>query len=93
MKDILEFISNNQTLIITVVLCATFLFNKLVNHFAANPKEDLWDKMKPYSNAVCSIVFDGVEYLAKSKKMTSAMKSLKSLTIILNRLKDFMTEF
>ena len=82
MKDILEFISNNQTLIITVVLCATFLFNKLVNHLAANPKEDVWDKMKPYSNAVCQIVFDGVEYLAKSKKMTSAMKSMEYANVL-----------
>lgn len=82
MKEILDFISNNQTLIITVVLCATFLFNKLVNHMAANPKEDAWDKMKPYSNAVCSMVFDGVEYLAKSKKMTSAMKSMEYANVL-----------
>lgn len=82
MKDILEFISNNQTLIITVVLCATFLINKLVNRMASNPKEDVWDKIKPYSNAACSLVFDGVEYLAKSKKMTSAMKSMEYANVL-----------
>lgn len=82
MKDILEFISNNQTLIITVVLCATFLINKLVNKMASNPKEDMWDKIKPYSNAACSLVFDGVEYLAKSKKMTSAMKSIEYANVL-----------
>lgn len=77
MKDVLDFISNNQTLIITIVLCTTFLINKLVNHLASNPKEDVWDKIKPYSNAACSLVFDGVEYLAKNKKMSSAMKSME----------------
>ena len=82
MKDIMEFISNNQTLIITIVLCATFLFNKLVNHLASNPKEDVWDKMKPYSNAACQLVFDGVEYLAKNKKMTSAMKSMEYSNVL-----------
>lgn len=82
MKDVLDFISNNQTLIITVVLCATFLINKLVNHMASNPKEDAWDKIKPYSNAACSLVFDGVEYLAKSKKMTSAMKSMEYANVL-----------
>ncbi len=82
MKEVLDFISNNQTLIITIVLCATFLINKLVNHLAANPKQDVWDKIKPYSNAACSIVFDGVEYLAKHKKMTSAMKSIEYANVL-----------
>ena len=50
MKDVLEFISNNQTLIITVVLCATFLINKLVNHMASNPKEDAWDNLMRVKN-------------------------------------------
>ena len=82
MKEILDFISNNQTLIITVILCVTFMLNKLINHLASNPKEDMWDKIKPYSNAACSIVFDGVEYLAKSKKMTSAMKSTEYANVL-----------
>ena len=82
MKEILDFITNNQTLIITLLLCVTFLVNKLVNHMAANPKEDAWDKIKPYSNAACSIVFDGVEYLAKHKKMTSAMKSIEYANVL-----------
>ena len=82
MKEILDFIGNNQTLIITVVLCFTFMLNKLVNYMAANPKEDAWDKIKPYSNAACSLVFDGVEYLAKSKKMTSAMKSMEYANVL-----------
>ena len=82
MKEVLDFITNNQTLIITIVLCATFLINKLVNHLASNPKEDVWDKIQPYSNAACSLVFDGVEYLAKSKKMTSAMKSMEYANVL-----------
>lgn len=82
MKEVLDFITNNQTLIITLLLCVTFLINKLVNKMASNPKEDVWDKIKPYSNAACSLVFDGVEYLAKHKKMTSAMKSMEYANVL-----------
>ena len=82
MKEAIEFITNNQTLIMTVVLCLTFLINKYIDYKASNPKEDIWDKVKPYSNACCSLVFDGVEYLAKTRKMTSAMKSIEYSDIL-----------
>ena len=29
---------------------------------ADRPQEDVWDKIKPYSNAACKLVFDGVFY-------------------------------
>ena len=73
----LEFITQNQTLIITLVLCFTWLANKLINKMAEKPQEDVWDKIKPYANAACKLVFDGVEFLAKSKKMTSAQKGIE----------------
>lgn len=82
MKEAIDFITNNQTLIMTVVLCLTFLINKYIDHKASNPKEDVWDKVKPYSNACCSIVFDGVEYLAKNKKMSSVAKSLEYADVL-----------
>lgn len=77
MKQIIEFITNNQTLIITALLCATWLINKLINYMAAKPQQDIWDKLKPYSNATCQVVFDGVEFLAKNKKMSSAQKAIE----------------
>lgn len=78
----LDFITNNQTLIITLVLCFTWLANKLINRMADKPQEDVWDKIKPYSNAACKLVFDGVEFLAKSKKMTSAQKGIEYADVL-----------
>lgn len=82
MQQTIDFITNNQTLLVTIVLCLTFLINKLINYMASKPKEDVWDKIKPYSNACCSIVFDGVEYLAKNKKMSSVAKSLEYADVL-----------
>lgn len=73
----LQFITDNQTLIITALLCVTWLLNKFINYMAAKPQQDIWDKIKPYSNAACKIVFDGVEFLAKNKKMSSAQKAIE----------------
>ena len=82
MQQIFDFVSNNQITIITVVLCMTWLLNKYINKKADEPQEDGWDKIKPYSNALCTIVFDGVEYLAKTKKMTSLAKSIEYLDVL-----------
>lgn len=82
MENVISFITNNQALLITLVLCLTYIINKIVNYLAEKPKEDIWDKIKPYSNVACSLVFDGVEYLAKSKKMTSAMKSMEYANVL-----------
>lgn len=82
MKDILEFITNNQVLIVTSLLVFVYMFNKLVEKKARDPKEDIWDRIKPYSETLYSIVFDGVEYLSCSKKMTSASKALEYLETI-----------
>lgn len=89
MKQIIEFISNNQILLTTALLCLTYLANKLINYMAAKPQEDVWDRIKPYSNAVCEIVFDGVEALAKTKKMPSVEKAMFYSDI----LKQFDSDF
>lgn len=82
MQQVLDFITNNQTLIITVILCVTYMLNKWINYLAAKPQQDIWDRVKPYSNAACALVFDGVEYLAKHKKMTSAAKSIEYAEVL-----------
>ena len=73
----IEFITQNQTLIITALLCGTWIINKIINYMAAKPQKDIWDKLQPYSNAACQVVFEGVEFLAKNKKMTSAQKAIE----------------
>lgn len=78
----LEFITKNQTLIMTALLCATWLINKLINYMAAKPQKDIWDKLQPYSNAACQVVFEGVEFLSKSRKMTSAQKALEYADVL-----------
>lgn len=77
MEKVLAFITNNQVVLVTVLLCGTWILNKLVNHMASKPKEDVWDKIKPWSETACSLVFNGVEFLAQTVKMTSAQKSIE----------------
>ena len=82
MEKIFEFVSNYQITIVTVILCMTWLLNRYIGKKADEPQDDAWDKIKPYSNTLCSIVFDGVEYLAKTKKMTSLAKSIEYLDVL-----------
>ena len=66
MNEILNFITNNQTLLTAVFLSLFYLANKLINKLAEKPETDVWDTIQPYSSALYKIVFDGVEYLGKS---------------------------
>lgn len=66
MNNILEFITNNQTFLTAILLCFTYLANKLINKMAERPEEDIWDKLQPFSSSLYKIVFDGVEYLGKN---------------------------
>lgn len=75
MKAVLDFITQNQTLICIVLVIGSYFLNKIINMLAARPQEDIWDKIQPYSNALCSIVFDGVEFLSKNTKLTSVQKA------------------
>lgn len=71
-----DFVTNNQLLIGLVLLIGSYFLKRLVDHYAANPKTDTWDTIKPGSDALYSLVHKGVEYAANAKGLDSAKKLL-----------------
>jgi len=70
-------IHDNQLFLTALLFCGSYFLKRLVDHFAARPQTDFWDKLKPGSDALYLLVQRGVDYLAKSKKLDSAAKLLE----------------
>lgn len=75
--NIFEFVTNNQTLIIAVLMIISYFAKRLVDYQAAKPEENVWDKVKPASDVLYQIVHSGVELLAKSKQLPAAEKLIE----------------
>lgn len=71
-----QFVSDNQILLTTALLIASYFLKRLVDHYAARPQADMWDSIKPGSDALYALVHKGVEYAANAKGMDSAKKLL-----------------
>ncbi len=71
-----QFVSENQMLLTAVLLIASYFLKRLVDHYAARPQADMWDSIKPGSDALYSLVHKGVEYAANAKGLDSAKKLL-----------------
>ena len=71
-----QFVSENQMLLTAALLIASYFLKRLVDHYAARPQADMWDSIKPGSDALYSLVHKGVEYAANAKGMDSAKKLL-----------------
>ncbi len=71
-----QFISENQILLTTALLIGAYFLKRLVDHYAAAPQQDMWDTIKPGSDALYALVHKGVEYAANAKGMDSAKKLL-----------------
>ena len=71
-----QFVSENQMLLTAALLIASYFLKRLVDHYAARPQADMWDSIKPGSDALYSLVHRGVEYAANAKGMDSAKKLL-----------------
>ena len=71
-----QFVSENQILLTTALLIGAYFLKRLVDHYAARPQQDMWDTIKPGSDALYSLVHKGVEYAANAKGMDSAKKLL-----------------
>jgi len=69
-----SFIHNNQLFLTALLLIGSYFLKRLVDYFAAKPKIDAWDSIKPGTDALYSLVHRGVEYLASAKKLDSAAK-------------------
>ena len=71
-----QFVSENQMLLTATLLIASYFLKRLVDHYAARPQADMWDSIKPGSDALYSLVHRGVEYAANAKGLDSAKKLL-----------------
>ena len=75
MESILNFITQNQNLLIIWSIIIAYCGHRLINYMAAKPQQDGWDNVKPYSDALYKLVFEGVEAYAKKYPMSSAAKA------------------
>ena len=71
-----QFVSENQMLLTATLLIASYFLKRLVDHYAARPQADMWDSIKPGSDALYALVHKGVEYAANAKGLDSAKKLL-----------------
>ena len=77
-----QFVSENQLLLTTALLIASYFLKRLIDAKAANPAQDIWDSIKPGSDALYALAHRGVEYLGKSKGLDKAAKLLEYLKVI-----------
>lgn len=78
-----QFLSTNQVLISTIVIALTFLIKQVIDYKAkANPKEDIWDKMKPGSDSLSAYVHKGIEFWGKATGAKGQLKFTKALSIL-----------
>ena len=71
-----QFVSENQILLTTALLIGAYFLKRFIDRKAANPQQDIWDSIKPGSDALYALVHKGVEYAANAKGMDSAKKLL-----------------
>jgi len=77
LNTISAFLQANQLLLISALFIFSYFAKRLIDYKAAQPQHDMWDRVKPGSDLLYSLVHRGVEYLAKSKGLDSATKLLE----------------
>jgi hypothetical protein len=79
----LEFITNNQNLLIVAILALVYILNKLIDYKAkANPAHDRWDDWQPTSQAVTDMVFKGAEMWGRLKAQGGDAKLSEYLRVL-----------
>ena len=77
-----QFISENQMLLTTALLIASYFLKRLIDYKAASPQQDMWDTIKPGSDALYALAHKGVDLLGKAKGLDKAQKLLEYLKVI-----------
>ena len=77
-----SFLSNNQIFLTTALLIGAYFLKRFIDAKAANPAQDMWDTIKPGSDALYALAHKGVEYLGKAKGLDKAQKLLEYLKVI-----------
>ena len=87
-----QFVSENQMLLTTALLIASYFLKRLIDYKAAAPQRDIWDTIKPGSDALYALAHRGVEYLGKSKGLDKAQKLLEYLKVIEQFERDWQSD-
>lgn len=69
-----NFITANQMLIGLVILIGSYFLKRFIDHKAADPAVNIYDTLKPGSDAFYGLVHKAIEYKAKLNPMSSAAK-------------------
>jgi hypothetical protein len=75
LNKILEFITANQHLIMLWSVLAFYALHRIINALASREQEDIWDSVKPYSDALYKLVHQGIEYYTVANPMSSVAKA------------------
>ena len=91
-EQISNFLSTNQILLTTALLIVSYFLKRFIDYKAAAPQRDMWDTIKPGSDALYALAHKGVEYLGKSKGLDKAAKLLEYLKIIEQFERDWQSD-
>ena len=91
-EQISNFLSTNQILLTTALLIASYFLKRFIDYKAAAPQQDVWDTIKPGSDALYALAHKGVEYLGKSKGLDKAAKLLEYLKVIEQFERDWQSD-
>lgn len=69
-----EFVTANQFLIGLVLLLGSYFLKRFIDHKAADPAINIYDSIKPGSDAFYAMVHKAIDYKAKLNPMGSAAK-------------------
>ncbi len=77
-----DFISTNQVFLTAALLIFAYFLKRYIDYQAATPEVDIWDTIKPGSDAFYRLAQKGVDYLGESKGLDAAQKLKEYLRVI-----------
>ena len=83
--NILNWITENQNLLVVLLVCLTYIAHLYISYKARQQPESEWAKWQPKSEYVSQLVFQGAEWWGGYKKKNGDEK----LDEYLRQLKDF----
>jgi hypothetical protein len=72
-----QFVSENQLLLTTALLIASYFLKRFIDHKAADPAVNIYDTIKPGSDALYSLVHKAIEKRAVLNPMSSEAKLME----------------
>ena len=89
MTEVLNFITENQTLLIVAICALTYVINAVISYKAKKEPNSDWAKWQPTSEYVSQLVFQGAEWYGQYNKKSGDEK----LDVYLKQLKAFEANY